>query len=232
MKLTWPIYLVLVAVFACAALLTWILRSTGIWQDLAGTTGAVSLILAMYQLVRDEAAHIKRVALQHDQQHFDLGITSHMADVAFDRHVALCDEFVGELFTTLQCLMDNPHNYEVAKKKADTIGDIIRKHALWITPELQAQLEEFEGAVRNIASKTYIAGRRPSVESTQEVLDLLLDLIDPGSAPGTPPKRELSYRKIIDHARRVLGVKELTELRRTLLERNAERVSLPDTGAR
>ncbi len=63
----------------------------------------------------------------------------------------------------------------------------------------------------------------PSISGTQEVLDLLLDLIDSGSPPGKPPKRELSYRKIIDHARRVLGVKELTDLRQTLLERNAER---------
>ncbi len=153
MKLSWRIYAVLATVFACAALLTWLLRSNGVWQDLAATTGVLSLILAMYQLVRDEAAYVKRVGLQHDQQHFDLGITSHMADVAFDRHVALCDEFVRELFITLQCLMDDPQDYDAAKKRADAIGDVIRKHALWITPELQAQLEEFESAVRNFPRK-------------------------------------------------------------------------------
>jgi hypothetical protein len=190
-------------------------------QDVAAAPAILALIGVLYQLVRDEAAHIKQLALQHDQQHFELAITSHMADVAFDKHVALCDEFVGELFITLQCLMDNPQDYEGAKKRADTIGGVIRKHAVWITPELQAQLEEFGESVRNISSKAYVAGKHPSAGGRQEVLDLLLDLIDTGSAPGKPPKRELSYRKLIDHARRVLNVKELTDLRQTLLTRNS-----------
>jgi hypothetical protein len=58
--------------------------------------------------------------------------------------------------------------------------------------------------------------------SYHETLNLLLDLIDSGSAPGKPRKRQLSYHLLIEHARRVLGVKELTELRQTLLARNVQ----------
>jgi hypothetical protein len=218
-KLSWRIYAGLVTVFVLSALLTWVLRSNGLWQGVAAAPAIYALIRALYQLARDEAAHIKHLDLQHDQQRFEIGITSHMADVAFDKHVAVCDEFVRELFLTLQCLMNDPHDYDGAKARADAIGDVIRKHALWITPELQAQLEEFESAIRHFSSKAFLAGRNPSADTRQEVFDLLFDLIDPGSAPGKPPKRELSYRKIIDHARKVLGVKELTDLRRTLLDR-------------
>jgi hypothetical protein len=141
-----------------------------------------------------------------------------MANVAFDKHVELCDEFVRELFAALQCLMNDPQADEAAKQRADAIGNVIRRYAVWITPELQAELEQFESAIRNISSKAHIARMHPSIGSRQEVLDLLLDLIDTGSAPGKPPKREVSYRKLIDHAQRVLGVKELTDLRRTLLD--------------
>ena len=118
----------------------------------------------IYQLISNKA-HVKAMALQHDQQRFALGITSHMADVAFDRQVALCDDFVRELFSALQCLMDDPQNHEEAKRRADAIGDTIRKHAMWITPELQVQLEKFESAVRKIAAHAYVADRHPSMEN-------------------------------------------------------------------
>ena len=49
-------------------------------------------------------------------------------------------------------------------------------------------------------------------------MDLLLELIDTGSAPGSPPKKELLYRQIIDLARQVIGVKQLTDLRGSLLK--------------
>jgi hypothetical protein len=216
MKLTWKIYAILTAVFFGSIAST--LAVTGIWQAIFAAPGALALIGVIYQLVRDEAAHVRAIALQHDQQRFALGITSHMADVAFDRHVALCDEFVRELFSTLQCLMANPQDHEGALAKANAIGDTIRKHVLWITPDLQAQLEKFESAVRMIAAKSYIADKHPSVGNRQEPLDLLLELIDPGSANGSPPKRELLHRQIIDLARQILGVSELTALRGSLLK--------------
>jgi hypothetical protein len=64
---------------------------------------------------------------------------------------------------------------------------------VWLTPELQTQLEKFESAVREIAAKTYVADKHPSVGNLQEPLDLLLKLIDPESAYGSPPKRELLH---------------------------------------
>jgi hypothetical protein len=219
-KLSWNKYAVLAAVFVGSGWLAWALQEKGAWSVLFATPGAIALLGVLYQLVRDEAAHVKALAIQHDQQRFALGITSHMADVAFDRHVALCDEFVQELFSTLQVLMANPQDHEGAKRKADAIGDTIRKHTVWLTPEIQIQLEKFESAVRDIANKSYIADKHPSVGNRQEPLDLLLELIDPGSAYGTPPKRELLYKQIIDLARQMLGVRELTELRGSLLKVN------------
>jgi hypothetical protein len=74
--------------------------------------------------------------------------------------------------------------------------------------------------VRKISATAYMAERTPGITTRQNVLDLLLELIDSGSVYGTPPKRDLLYGQIIDHARRVLGVKELTELRSSLIQRS------------
>jgi hypothetical protein len=219
MKLSWKTYSVLGAVWVASFALAWMLRANGTWQAFFATPGVLALIGVLYQLVRDEAAHVKALAIQHDQQRFALGITSHMANVAFDRHAALCEEFVQELFLALHCLMNNPQDHEAARARANAIGDAIRKHAVWITPELQAQLEKFENAVRQIASKAFVAARHPSLGDPMEPIDLIFQLIDSGSPYGEPPKRDLLYRKIIDHARKVLGVKELTDLRVSLLQR-------------
>jgi hypothetical protein len=137
-KHSWTKYAILTAVFLCSAAFTCILRPTELVGQLAAIPGVFALIGVIYQLIRDEAAHIRALALQHDQQRFALGITSHMADVTFDRHVQLCDDFVRELFLTLQCLLNNPQDHEGAKKRADAIGDTIRKHAAWITPRAAA----------------------------------------------------------------------------------------------
>lgn len=218
MRLSWKTYCLLAAVWAGSATMTLILRSTGLLELFVATPGALALIGALYKLLLDEAAHMKTLAVQHDQQRFALGITSHMADVAFDKHVALCEDFTRELFETLQALMNNPLDHEGAKRCADALGDTIRKHAIWISPELQVQLEEFENAVRQIAAQALIAVEHPQIGDRQKLLGMLLELIDSGASYGKTPRRELLYRKIIDHTRQVLGVQELTQLRHSILQ--------------
>ena len=218
MRLSWKTYCLLAAVWAGSAAMTLILRSTGAWQVLVATPSVLALIGVLYQLLRDEATHVKTLAVQRDQQRFALGITSHMADVAFDKHVALCEDFARELFETMQALMNNALDHEGARRHADALGDTIRNYAIWITPELQGQLEEFENAVRKIAAQALLAVEHPQLGDRQKPLEMLLELIDPGAPYGSPPKRELLYRKIIDHTRQVLGVQELTQLRRSILQ--------------
>jgi hypothetical protein len=45
--------------------------------------------------------------------------------------------------------MANPQDYEGAKARADAIGDTIRGHMVWLTPELTAQAERV-----NLLSRT------------------------------------------------------------------------------
>ena len=220
MKLTWKVYGVLTVVFLASIAFTWIARASGVWQDLYAAPGVIALLGVLWQLFRDEAAHTRAVALERDKQQFNLGITSHMADVAFDRHVALCDEFAQELFSTLQCVMSNSQDHEAIKHKADSIGNIVRKHAIWTTQELQDKLQKFESVIREIGAKSYAAANHPGSVQWDQPLSLLLDLIDTGSPYGAPPKKEVLHQQIIDNARRILGVKELTDLRKKLLERS------------
>ncbi|MBI4795496.1 MAG: hypothetical protein HY790_06595 [Deltaproteobacteria bacterium] len=56
-----------------------------------------ALFVALFQLFRDEAAFEKQRALQADQQYFQIGATSHMANVAFDKHAAFSEEYIAQV---------------------------------------------------------------------------------------------------------------------------------------
>jgi hypothetical protein len=146
MKLSWTKYALLAAVFFGSAIITWILRANGTWQGIVAIPGVLSLIGVIYQLVRDEAVHVKALALQHDRQRFDLGITSHMANVAFDKHVAFCEEYVAELNETLRTLMRDGTNAS-ALTHATKLLAIRRKHAVWVTLAIESRLEMIDKAL-------------------------------------------------------------------------------------
>ncbi len=155
--------------------------------------------------MRDEAAHAKALILQRDRQGFALGVSSHMADVLFDKHVVLADEFVAEMFTRPQFLMEKLLDPEATRTQADRRGDLIRKHALWMSPEVQWKLEEFAQAVRNTAAGSALAAEHPSMAQA--------------SAPGEAPQRQLLFRQIIEMLRSAMGIPQLLKLRQDMLRR-------------
>ncbi len=56
-------------------------------QQLASVPLVGSLVVALVQVLRDQARHERETTLQEYQNRFALGASSHMADVAFDKHV-------------------------------------------------------------------------------------------------------------------------------------------------
>ncbi len=124
-------------------------------RAIAPLPAILSLLGALYQLSRDEAQHTKRLAVQRDQQFFDLGITSHMADVAFDKHVAFCEEYVAELHVTLQTMWREAESKLVIDHTNNLIA-IRRKHAVRLTSEIEKQLDPIDLALRKLGSTAWL----------------------------------------------------------------------------
>lgn len=55
-------------------------------QSILATPGAAALVLALWQLLRDEASFAKERLLKQEERIHALGVSSHMAEVAFDKH--------------------------------------------------------------------------------------------------------------------------------------------------
>src|SRR5205814_5673315 len=97
-------YLLLALVFVVFGAAATIPAVGDLTRAVTALPAAAAVIAAIFQLVRDQAAHDRAIALQAAQNSFAVGATSHMAGVAFDRYVAFSEEYVRELFSTLNTL--------------------------------------------------------------------------------------------------------------------------------
>jgi hypothetical protein len=198
-----------------------LLQASGIWRDVAALPAVLSLVGALYQLTRDEAHHLKALAVQHDQQRFALGATSHMANVAFDKHVIFCEEYVHELNETVKSLYaegPSPKALEHARK----LFAVRLKYLVWLTPDIEVTLDKFDTALRKIGalahSERQYAGHAIPRKLLDEMHDVFADVLGLEKTPGKELDAEVHTKAIIQHAREYLGVAELIGLRKRLLE--------------
>lgn len=178
----------------------------------------------------------ERAALTQQLEHaFAIGSSSHMANVAFDKHVKFCEEYAEELRNTLASLLDfNRHReaYEQAKK----LTDLRRQQALWLTPQMEEPLEKIERALRWIGGGHMIADdpKMPEAhrdEVREKVSKLFIEVLGVDSL-GPPPDGEeldddLAISNVVRGLGRVLGVDDLTRLRQKILSNAATFTAKP-----
>ncbi|MPS33678.1 MULTISPECIES: hypothetical protein [unclassified Salinivibrio] len=59
---------------------TFVAPINDVYKGIASLPGVSGLAAALFQLVRDHAAHQRNLEIQQEQQLFNLGATSHMAN--------------------------------------------------------------------------------------------------------------------------------------------------------
>ncbi len=121
-----------------------------------------------------------------------MGATSHMATVAFDKHIGFCEEYVEEVSKALQPLIQDGSRQEPLD--ARRFSRIRQKWALWLTNEIDGELEQFERHV------TQLGAEAPAVD-----------------ANGDRVSNESSIKTAIAFLREVLRTEELTALRNKLV---------------
>ena len=78
-----------------------------------------------------------------------------MANIAFDKHVLFCEKYIAGVNGALDTLFRRgPH--EDVLKDADTLFNLRRNWVLWLTPEIEAGLVNFEGALRKIGANAWL----------------------------------------------------------------------------
>jgi hypothetical protein len=192
--------------------------------DLAGVPAIVALFGALFQLSRDNIAFERSARLEEAKNRFTVGVTSHMANVAFDKHVLFCEEYVGDMQRALTTLFREGPTPE-ALQHANSLYAIRRKWAVWLTPELETDLERFEAAVRKIGAYERLARDYPGelrAGQLEEIYSLFAEVIGEKEWKGEPINGDRAVAAVIGKLRNVLGINGLVHLRNELIERAAQ----------
>lgn len=122
---SWQVYTVAGVVLTLSFVTAWTLPTTEILREIMTLPGVGALFLALYQIVRDQAAHERALELQVKQQLFNLSVASHMATVAFDKHVQFSEQYLARMQQGLTELFQNGPTKESLKFCGD-LADIRR----------------------------------------------------------------------------------------------------------
>jgi hypothetical protein len=92
---------------------------------------------------------------------------------------------------------------------------------LWITPQVDTDLERFEAALRQIGANAHLVEPVPNDpdwnKSIKAMFGTFAKVMGSKGSEGETITEDLAIHTIIGRLRKVLGIEELTDLRRTLL---------------
>jgi hypothetical protein len=200
--------------------IAWTLPTTDIFRGIIGLPGVAALIAVLYQILRDQAAHERALAMQREQQRYNLGIASHMANVAFDKHVQFCEQYIARMQQGLSELFQEGATQKSLKFLSD-LADIRLSFRAWVTKDIEGKILPFEDALREIGIscvelKSLSVGENRSrvVEKMYEVFKNVLGI---PNVAGVIDER-VAPRRIMDHLQELLGVEQLSRLRAVVIE--------------
>jgi hypothetical protein len=189
-------------------------------QFLAGVPLVGSLVAALVQILRDQAAHEKAMLILAEQNRFSLGASSHMANVAFDKHVQFSEEYAEEVHKALTTLFRNGPTQEVLQHTG-ALYRLQQKYAVWLTTKLEKDLEVFESALRRIGADASYVYSATNADDRQQKLDAMYrtfaEVMGFEKWQGEQLTDDLAISMMIRRLRKILGTEELTEMRSVIV---------------
>jgi hypothetical protein len=214
------VYLGLAVVFAASVICAVLLPVEGLIRDVALVPGLGAMCAAVWQLLRDREAHNRQLDLKQREQLFSLSVTSHMAQVAFDKHAAFCQDYVARVHKGVgELYRDGPSQHAITI--VQDLAEIRQRHAPWVPPDVLERLKPFEEAVWEVGtSSLYVArageapDRRKHVDKMHNTFSEVLG-IPSDDVKGRP---EVRVDLILAQLQDVLGIRELSRLRAAVIK--------------
>lgn len=222
-------YIALSVVFAVSMGAAWLMPTVDLLKGAIATPGIAALFGVLFQIARDQATFEKDRSLQKDQQIFSLGAASHMAAVAFDKHVQFCEVYMSEAHEAVGTLFREGPTPK-AMEHAARLFEAKRQFAAWIPKVIGLKLEPFENALQKIGAQSHLVKQLQTnqAEARSKAIDesyaLFMNVMDLGKLNETDPdhKKEIAIENVKEEVRSVLGVNELTEIRGFIIRKSVE----------
>jgi hypothetical protein len=209
------ILLLIIAVLSLVATLYFDLSET--FKILTATPFVGSLLVALYQLIRDDEQFIRDSIIQDRQHAFNLAASSHMSEVVFDKHVEFAEAYmtaVREHVNKLTGLWgDKTSQHQIYK-----VIVLREKFNLWLSPDMVTKLSRFEKELLELERIILLGDRieKKELETQEEEQklrsDSLLKLINISKGMGTE-----GVITVLSELQDILGIGELTKMRDKIL---------------
>lgn len=204
----WATYIFLIIVLISSFLFAYFLPINELFKGIAAIPGVGALCLSLYKSWKDEQ-------LQNKQQDFILGTASHMAEVAYNKHVIFCEEYIERVEKGRQELFrEGPSRNSI--KIGRELVNIRQKHSPWLTKEIEDNLKPFEMALIKIGAQeglleTLSVGEQRSkvVEDVYKAFGLVIGQENSLNEE----EANIHIDKVIEKIRDILGINILTKLR-------------------
>lgn len=181
-----------------------------------------SMLAALFQLVRDDAAHARASQLQESRHGFTLGVESHMAKLIFERHVEFCEAYATEINRTLAEL----HQRGIqATGCAGKLFTLRLKYSLWLEDKAMDQLKAFEDNLFDLEREAgnVEAFRQLQDEASRQSRKLAIDnarrcraiALGEDSFDGAPLPKGRSCTSALGALRTIVDTEMLSKLRKT-----------------
>mgnify|MGYP001560519707 CR=1 FL=1 len=221
-------YFALIIVGIASLLISLWLPLDDIFKGIASTPAVFALIAALYQILRDQAAFEKELLFQQKEHIFGLGVTSHMANAVFDKHVSFCEEYMAEVDRTFETLVVEGATDKV-KENACNLFKIRQKYSAWITNDISNSLDSFEGALRDVAAKAREVARAPDgseqlAQKLQEADEVWNELLGPLFNRDVPTGKGIDVESIKAKLREILGIEKLMKIRQWIIDQAAQNI--------
>jgi len=119
------------------------------WQSMLASptagviTGAVSSYITAALIDRQRARRAKE--LQETQNAISMGVTSHMAQILFDKHVEFCEEYIEAVSGVIPSSTAQRSRLDLLA--AERLIEVLQKWAIWLSKDLDTDLEQIELAL-------------------------------------------------------------------------------------
>ncbi len=223
---SYKIYILLLIVFV----LSWAITASipgDILKGFTATPAVASLIAAIYQLLRDQSAFEKNKHLQRQQQIFNLGATSYMAEATFNKHAEFCEKYMKEVHEMVTTLFAHGPSEKIDKNLFSLV-EIQREYAAWVPKEIVLELAPFQKAINEISALSGLSsslsgeepnGRNSAIKKMYSIFHNVLNIQD---KEVTEENKDIAVEEVKEKIRSILGINELTKLRKLIISESIE----------
>lgn len=203
-------------VFSLSFAATLILPVGSIVKALLAFPGAAALLPVLYRLWREDVAHERAIQLQDLKDASAFATASHMANLAYDKHVLICEEYLAVINESLTKLWQEGPTLNGLQFAAD-LSSVRSKYAAWLTRDIETGLYPVESKLRRIGAGSHVLGSLPTGNERSHILDEVYDafgIVTDTLPPGENDEAQAAgIAAVTEHIRSLLGIQNLTELR-------------------